>query len=67
MARRLAALLVLLLPAVITAGIGVAAGYALSNAIRVPRVSELATYRPDVVTELRGSDGSVLARFALEK
>ncbi|HQR66027.1 MAG TPA: transglycosylase domain-containing protein, partial [Thermoanaerobaculia bacterium] len=67
MARRIAAVLLLLLPAVITAGIGVAAGYALSNAITVPRVSELATYRPDVVTELRGADGSLLARFALEK
>jgi len=66
-ARRLAALFVLLLPAIITAGIGVAAGYALSNAVRVPRVSELATYRPDVVTELHGADGSVLTRFALEK
>ncbi|MGE5345226.1 MAG: penicillin-binding protein 1A [Acidithiobacillales bacterium] len=67
MARRIAALLVLLLPAVVTAGIGVGAGYALSSAIRVQRVSELATYRPDVVTELRGVDGSVIARFALEK
>jgi len=67
LSRRLAALLVLLVPVAVTAGIGVAAGYALSNAIRVPRVSELATYRPDVVTELRGADGAVLARFALEK
>ena len=67
MARRFAAVLLLLLPAVVTAGLGVGAGYALSNAIRVQRVSELATYRPDVVTELRGADGSVVARFALEK
>jgi penicillin-binding protein 1A len=66
-ARRLAAVLLLLFPAVVTAGIGVGAGYALSNAIRVQRVSELATYRPDVVTEICGADGSVLARFALEK
>ncbi len=66
-ARRIAAVIVLLLPVALTAGIGVGAGYALSNAIRVPRVSELATYRPDVVTELRGADGSVLARFSLER
>ena len=67
MGRRAAAIAVLLLPVVVTAGLGVGAGWVLSNAITVPRVSELATYRPDVVTELRGSDGSVLARFALEK
>jgi penicillin-binding protein 1A len=66
-ARRVAAVLLLLLPAVVTAGLGVGAGYVLSNAIRVQRVSELATYRPDVITELRGDDGSLLARFALEK
>lgn len=67
MTRRLAAVLLLLLPAVVIAGLGVGAGYALSSAIRVQRVSELATYRPDVITELRGADGSLLARFALEK
>jgi penicillin-binding protein 1A len=65
--RRAVAIVVLLLPVVVTAGLGVGAGWVLSKAITVPRVSELATYRPDVVTELRGSDGSILARFALEK
>ncbi len=65
--RRLAALLVLLLPVVVAAGLGVGAGYAASELIRVPKVSELATYRPDIVTEVRGSDGSVVARFAIER
>jgi len=65
--RRLAALLVLLLPVAVTAGLGVGAGYGLSHAIRVPRVSELATYRPNIVTEVTGADGTVLARFAVEK
>ena len=65
--RRLAALLVLLLPIVLTAGLGVAAGYAISNLIRIPKVSDLATYRPDIVTEIRAADGSTIARFAIER
>lgn len=65
--RRLAAIVVLLLPVLLTAGIGVAAGYAISRVIRIPKVSELATYRPDIVTEIRGADGSVIARFAIER
>ena len=66
-ARRFAALVVLLLPVLLTAGLGAGAGYALSRAIRIPKVSELATYRPDIITELRGADGSVIARFAIER
>jgi membrane carboxypeptidase/penicillin-binding protein len=65
--RRSLAILVLLLPVVLTAGLGVAAGYAVSRAIRIPRVSELASYRPDIVTEIRGSDGSPIARYAIER
>ncbi|HQQ77848.1 MAG TPA: PBP1A family penicillin-binding protein [Thermoanaerobaculia bacterium] len=66
-ARRIAALAVLLVPVLLVAGLGVAAGYGLSRAIRIPRVSELATYRPDIVTEIRGADGSTIARFAIER
>ena len=66
-ARRWAALAVLFLPVLLTAGLGAGAGYALSRAIRIPKVSELATYRPDIITELRGVDGSVIARFAIER
>ncbi|MEO6323627.1 MAG: PBP1A family penicillin-binding protein, partial [Thermoanaerobaculia bacterium] len=65
--RRFAALLVLLLPVVLTAGLGVGAGYAISNLIRIPKVSDLATYRPDIVTEIRAADGSTIARFAIER
>ena len=65
--RRAAALAVLFLPIPLTAGLGVGAGYALSRVIRIPKVSELATYRPDIITELRGADGSVIARFAVER
>ena len=66
-ARRVGAVAVLLVPILLVAGLGVAAGYGLSQAIRVPRVSELATYRPDIVTEVRGADGSTIARFAIER
>ena len=66
-ARRAAALAVLFLPVLLTAGLGAGAGYALSRAIRIPKVSTLATYRPDIVTEIRGADGSTIARFAIER
>jgi len=65
--RRAAAFLVLLLPVVLTTGLGVGAGYAVSRVIRIPKVSELASYTPDIVTEVRGADGSVIARFAIER
>lgn len=65
--RRVAALLTLLLPVLLTAGLGVAAGYAISKAVKIPKVNELATYRPDIVTEIRGADGSVIARYAIER
>ncbi len=66
-ARRPLAVLVLLVPALLVASLGILAGWGLSRLIRVPRVDELATYRPDIVTEVRGSDGSVVARFAIER
>jgi penicillin-binding protein 1A len=66
-ARRFAAFLVLLLPVLLTAGLGVAAGYAISRVIRIPKVSDLQTYHPDIVTEVRGADGSTIARFAIER
>jgi penicillin-binding protein 1A len=65
--RRIAAFLVLLLPVLLTAGLGVGAGYAISRVIRVPKVGELQTYHPDIVTEVRGADGSTVARFAIER
>ncbi len=65
--RRAAAVLLLLVPVLLTAGLGVGAGYTLSHLIQVPRVSELASYRPDIVTEIRGADGSTIARYAIER
>jgi penicillin-binding protein 1A len=65
--RRSAAFAVFFLPVLLVAGLGVGAGFALSRVIRIPRVSDLATYRPDIVTEMRAADGSVLARFAIER
>ena len=65
--RRAAAVLVLLLPIALTAGLGVAAGYTMSRLIQVPRVSELASYRPDIVTEIRGVGGTTVARYAIER
>ena len=66
-ARRVAALAILFLPVLLTAGLGVGAGYGFSHVIRIPKVSELATYRPDIITELRAADGSIIARFAIER
>jgi penicillin-binding protein 1A len=47
--------------------LGAVAGSAATNFVRVPRVSELATYRPDIITEIRGTDGSTIARYAIER
>ncbi|HEV8268506.1 MAG TPA: transglycosylase domain-containing protein, partial [Thermoanaerobaculia bacterium] len=65
--RRTAAVFVLLLPVLLTAGLGVAAGWAISRVIKIPKVDELASYRPDIVTEIRGADGSIVARYAIER
>ena len=47
--------------------LGGVAGSAATNFVRVPRVSELETYRPDIITEIRGTDGSTIARYAIER
>ncbi|HLN81007.1 MAG TPA: transglycosylase domain-containing protein, partial [Thermoanaerobaculia bacterium] len=54
-------------PLLAAALLGVVAGSAATNFVRVPRVSELETYRPDIITEIRGSDGSTIARYAIER
>src|SRR5262249_40719115 len=56
---------ILPLPVVALLG-GVAGGYA-TEFIRVPRVSQLATYRPDIITEIEARDGSTVARYAIER
>jgi penicillin-binding protein 1A len=56
-----------LLPLVAAGLLGGVAGSAATNFVRVPRVSELETYRPDIITEIRGTDGSTIARYAIER
>ena len=63
-ARRVA---FLVLPLVLAAVLGALAGSAATRFVRVPRVSELETYRPDIITEIRGADGSAIARYAVER
>jgi penicillin-binding protein 1A len=59
--------LLLSLPILAATLLGAFAGSAATTLVRVPRVSELETYRPDIITEIRGSDGSTIARYAIER
>ena len=58
---------VLLLPLVLVALLGSVAGSFATNFVRVPRVQELATYRPDIITQITSRDGSTIARYAIER
>ena len=51
----------------VAAGLGALGGYAAAHLIRIPRVEELATYRPDIITEIRSADGATIARYAVER
>ncbi len=64
MARRVFSLL---FPLFAVGLLGALAGSAATNFVLVPRVSELETYRPDIITEIRGTDGSTIARYAVER
>jgi penicillin-binding protein 1A len=57
----------LLLPLVAAILLGVAAGYGGAHLIRIPRVEALATYRPDIITEIDAADGAPIARYAIER
>src|SRR6202162_3614071 len=59
--------LFLLLPLVAEGLLGTIAGSASTGLVRFPRVSELETYRPDIITEIRANDGSTIARYAIER
>ncbi len=63
-ARRAA---VVILPVVLVALLGSVAGSFATNFVRVPRVEELATYRPDIITQITSRDGSTIARYAIER
>jgi penicillin-binding protein 1A len=54
-------------PLVAVGFLGSLAGSAATRFVRVPRVSELETYRPDIITEIRAADGSTIARYAIER
>ena len=56
-----------LVPVALAAALGALGGYAGAHLIRIPRVEELATYRPDIITEIRAADGSTIARYAVER
>ncbi len=59
--------LFVLVPLVAAGLLGALAGSVATGLVRVPRVSELETYRPDIITEIRASDGSTIARYAIER
>ena len=59
--------LALIAPLLVAGALGAAAGTAATNFVRVPRVSELASYRPDIITEIRAADGSTIARYSVER
>jgi len=59
--------LLAVLPLFVATLLGAVAGAAATNFVRVPRVSELETYRPDIITEIRGNNGSTIARYAIER
>jgi penicillin-binding protein 1A len=59
--------LLVVTPVVAVGFLGAVAGSAATRFVRVPRVSELETYRPDIITEIRAVDGSTIARYAIER
>src|SRR3977135_3804856 len=56
-----------ILPLPLVAVLGGVAGTFATNFVRVPRVWQLATYRPDIITEILARDGSTIARYAIER
>ncbi|HEY6292617.1 MAG TPA: PBP1A family penicillin-binding protein [Terriglobia bacterium] len=50
----------------LAAATGVLAGLIFVYSTNLPKVAELETYRPDVMTELYATDGTPIASFALE-
>ncbi|HEY3202670.1 MAG TPA: PBP1A family penicillin-binding protein [Thermoanaerobaculia bacterium] len=57
----------LIVPLIFVAFLGGVAGSFATSFVRVPRVSELATYRPDIITQILARDGSTIARYAIER
>ncbi len=65
--RSLGRILAAILPLPVVALLGSVAGGYATEFVRVPRVSLLATYRPDIITEIVARDGSTIARYAIER
>ncbi len=59
--------LLVAIPLLVAGMLGALSGTLASDFVRVPRVSELETYRPDIITEIRAADGSTIARYAVER
>jgi penicillin-binding protein 1A len=57
----------LILPLLLVGFLGTVAGSVATGFVRVPRVSELATYRPDIITQITARDASTIARYAIER
>ncbi len=65
--RFLGRVLAAILPLPVVALLGSVAGGYATEFVRVPRVSLLATYRPDIITEIVARDSSTIARYAIER
>ena len=65
--RKIPRAVALLVPLPVVALLGSVTGGFATNFVRVPRVSQLATYRPDIITEIVARDGSTIARYAIER
>jgi len=64
--RFLTSLLLFAVTLVIVAGLGVA-GYVFYLLARLPRVDRLADYKPPIVSQVFGDDGSLVGEFYLER
>ena len=65
--RKVGRVVALILPLLVVGFLGTVAGSVATGFVRVPRVSELATYRPDIITQITARDGSTIARYAIER
>jgi penicillin-binding protein 1A len=65
--RRIFGQLAFLTLLMMAAGVGSLAGLVFVYSANLPQVRALLDYRPDVMTEIYADDGTVIARFALER
>jgi penicillin-binding protein 1A len=65
--RRIFGQLAFLILLLMAAGAGSLAGLVFVYSANLPQVRALLDYRPDVMTEIYADDGTVIARFALER